>query len=733
MFVHANIATVPAFAPVHEYADWYWAFLETKPDMVLHPTCPLPEVVAWHREHAGGRPFDDFIPELTFERFDADEYAQLLDDAGMRYLVHVTKHHDGFCWWDTALLDAVVDATRARSVTSPPSSPTRCARRGHVFGCYYSLLDWGHAEYPDPERYVDAYMRPQIQELVERFEPALLWGDGHWGHPGRALARRPDPRRRPRGRRRARLRARVQRPLVRVASHDYAVYEYDVPDVAARGSLGAVPRARLLVLREPQRARRRPPDRRAGRRAARRDRGQGRQPAAQRRPERRRHRARHPGARCCATRARGCARTRTRSTDRPASTCPATGSTGTRGSAPTCTRSTSSSARRSRRFAGLGRCAACARARRNRARVPGGGGRARDRRRVRSTRDPFGTRYVVELGDARSRRGREPAAGRRRPWRAALRDDHRGARGRGGRRRRSMSGRAATRARSARRSRSSCPAGVTLRAGGVAGDAPGRDRRAAARSACSSRATTRRSSAITVTGAAPGYMMIPPTCVISSGGDRIVVRDCHVESIALTGGTGHRVIGNVIAGGAVSLMGTTRMRGARQLPARAALGRRHHDRGRRRPRRERERVPRRPLRDPARRTPTARASTTTGPRRAGGASTCSTPATPSCGRTRRGTRCARSTWRARSARGNVIERQLAEHCDTGVVIERGATRTRGRRFVVPRLPGRPAGVGSRVGRGHEHRDQRAPRPRRRLRPRARSRRAIELDGDVWIA
>ena len=53
---------------------------------------------------------------------------------------------------------------------------------------------------------------------------------------------------------------------------------------------------------------------------------------------------------------------------------------------------------------------------------------------------------------------------------------------------------------------------------------------------------------VTVTGAAPGYMMVPPTCVISSGGDRLVVRDCHVESIALTGGAGHRVIGNVDRG-----------------------------------------------------------------------------------------------------------------------------------------------------------------------------------------
>ena len=183
MFVHANIATVPAFAPMHEYADWYWGFLETKPDIVLHPTCPLPEVVAWHREHYGDKPFDDFIPDLTFEHFDADAYAQLLDDAGMRYLVHVTKHHDGFCWWDSSHTGRnSVALGPHRDVVAELAAAVR--RRGHEFGCYYSLLDWSHADYPDAERYVDAFMRPQIQELVERFEPAMLWGDGHWGHPG---------------------------------------------------------------------------------------------------------------------------------------------------------------------------------------------------------------------------------------------------------------------------------------------------------------------------------------------------------------------------------------------------------------------------------------------------------------------------------------------------------------------------------------------------------------------
>src|SRR6476620_1554048 len=88
MFVHMNIATVPAFAPVHEYADWYRAFWEPgMSDVILHPPVPLPEVLAFHQAHYPEvRNFDDVIPQLTLEQWDADAVAQLAVDAGMRYL-----------------------------------------------------------------------------------------------------------------------------------------------------------------------------------------------------------------------------------------------------------------------------------------------------------------------------------------------------------------------------------------------------------------------------------------------------------------------------------------------------------------------------------------------------------------------------------------------------------------------------------------------------------------------
>lgn len=548
MFVHANIATVPAFAPVHEYADWYWAFLETQPDTVLHPTCPLPEVVAWHREHAAGQAFDDFIPELTFDQFDADAYAQLLDDAGMRYLVHVTKHHDGFCWWDTAYSDrSAVRLGPKRDVTAELADAVR--RRGHTFGCYYSLLDWAHADYPDQDRYVDAFMRPQIQELVERFEPALLWGDGHWGHPGghwradqivadaRAVATE-------------RGFELVFNDRFFASSPDFTVYEYDVPAVAPDGpwelcrGLGYsfcvnrnervedhLSAAQVVALLVETVAKGGNLLLNVGPNA------DGTVPEIQARV------LRDAGdwVRANADAIHGSTRFDV----------PGDGQHWYTRTDDVVNAFDLASAAEPR-FAGFGGA--------RRVRTPDGGELAFrsesgtvvvDARAV--DRHPLGARYVIELGPREhidvSERPPGGAARARRRY-PTITEALAGA----------VVGDVVEvgpgRYTSAIGERFPLvvPAGVTLRAAASLGarriviDAGG----AVGVHLAGDDATLER---VTVTGGAPGYMMIPPTCVTGSGGDRLVVRDCHVESIALTGGAGHRVVANVIASGAVSLMG----------------------------------------------------------------------------------------------------------------------------------------------------------------------------------
>jgi alpha-L-fucosidase len=182
LFVHSNIATVPSFSPIGEYADWYWSHLGTDPleDVILHPT-PMAEVLAYHRDRwAHVERFDDFIPFLSYHRFDADELLELATSAGTKYLVHVTKHHDGFCWWDAP-------GTKRTSVLHGPQRnivaeiAQACRRSDVVYGTYYSLLDWGDDRYPDPE-YVEEVLHRHVLDLVERYGTQILWGDGHWGH-----------------------------------------------------------------------------------------------------------------------------------------------------------------------------------------------------------------------------------------------------------------------------------------------------------------------------------------------------------------------------------------------------------------------------------------------------------------------------------------------------------------------------------------------------------------------
>jgi alpha-L-fucosidase len=231
MFIHFNIATVPAFAPVQEYADWYWAFWADPPlpDIALHPDVPFPEVLAWHREHwPQVKRFDDFIPHLTMDRFDASEIATLAHDAGMRYVVPVTKHHDGYCWWDSDLTDRNSARTAPkRDVIAELASAVDA--RDLTFGVYHSILDWAQPDFPHAERFVEQYLHPQVRELVERFRPATLWGDGHWGqapHHWRAQALLDECR--------ARLATHGVDLMANdrwgLADPDFVTYEYDIPD-----------------------------------------------------------------------------------------------------------------------------------------------------------------------------------------------------------------------------------------------------------------------------------------------------------------------------------------------------------------------------------------------------------------------------------------------------------------------------------------------------------------------
>ena len=141
--------------------------------------------------HSGGEwiYFTDRIPYDVYRqrmqrfnptRFCAAEWADLLVEAGMKFLLITSKHHDGFCLWDTALTDFKVTNTAfGRDILRELAAALR--ERGLGLHFYYSLVDWTHPAYRrDWPAYV-AYYHGQLRELCTQFgEIQGILFDGYW-------------------------------------------------------------------------------------------------------------------------------------------------------------------------------------------------------------------------------------------------------------------------------------------------------------------------------------------------------------------------------------------------------------------------------------------------------------------------------------------------------------------------------------------------------------------------
>lgn len=132
--------------------------------------------------------------------FNAEAIVKLAKKAGMKYIVITTKHHEGFCLWDSKYTNFDVGSSPFRRDILKELSDA-CHKNGLKFGTYYSLFDWHD---PSQEKNVEVdgqdaekpwannkmkdgkkaeyvnYMKNQIKELVERYDTDLMWFDGDW-------------------------------------------------------------------------------------------------------------------------------------------------------------------------------------------------------------------------------------------------------------------------------------------------------------------------------------------------------------------------------------------------------------------------------------------------------------------------------------------------------------------------------------------------------------------------
>ena len=112
-------------------------------------------------------------------KFNADAIAQLAKDAGAGYVVLTTKHHDGFCMWDSKYTDYDMMSTPYKHDICGELAEA-CHKRGLRVLWYYSLVDFHEATHntKDPDGYTD-YLCNQIQELMTKYKPIEgIWWDG---------------------------------------------------------------------------------------------------------------------------------------------------------------------------------------------------------------------------------------------------------------------------------------------------------------------------------------------------------------------------------------------------------------------------------------------------------------------------------------------------------------------------------------------------------------------------
>jgi len=173
MFVHWGVYSIPAGIYKAKSIDGIGEWIMEKAKI------PIPE-------------YEMFAKQFNPEKFDAKEWVRIAKQAGVKYIVITSKHHDGFCLWDSKVTnyDIVDFSPFKRDILKELT--LACKEEGIRICFYHSILDWHEPDakskdyphqqtvLPDFSRYREEYLKPQLAELIKNNHPDLLWFDGEW-------------------------------------------------------------------------------------------------------------------------------------------------------------------------------------------------------------------------------------------------------------------------------------------------------------------------------------------------------------------------------------------------------------------------------------------------------------------------------------------------------------------------------------------------------------------------
>lgn len=134
--------------------------------------------------------YQKFPAQFNPIKFNANEWVKMAKDAGMKYIVITSKHHDGFAMFKSnASSFNIVDATPFKRDVIKELAEA-CKKQNIKFGLYYSQAqDWNHpggaasgghwdsAQNGSMDKYIDEIAVPQVKEILSAYNPAIIWWD----------------------------------------------------------------------------------------------------------------------------------------------------------------------------------------------------------------------------------------------------------------------------------------------------------------------------------------------------------------------------------------------------------------------------------------------------------------------------------------------------------------------------------------------------------------------------
>ncbi|XP_076450400.1 alpha-L-fucosidase-like [Babylonia areolata] len=175
IFLHWGVFSVPSY--LNEWFWWDWKGAKNPAAVEFMLANYKPDFT-----------YGDFAPDFKAEFYEPSRWADIINASGAKYVVMVTKHHEGFTNWPSKYSWNwnAMDVGPNRDLVGELASAIRSQTNVH-FGVYHSLFEWFNPLYMEDaknnyttQKFVAAKTMPELYELVNTYKPDVVWSDGDW-------------------------------------------------------------------------------------------------------------------------------------------------------------------------------------------------------------------------------------------------------------------------------------------------------------------------------------------------------------------------------------------------------------------------------------------------------------------------------------------------------------------------------------------------------------------------